>query len=82
MTPQEQRNKRFDEKFQYHGFRDNAENEFHSNLLKSHLTLEVHLAIEQVEKWALIHNYDSDMEFTEKIVSLSDLLAFLKELKK
>lgn len=70
MTPQEQRNKRFDEKFKciqsdcdgngcipHQVAEDEWEAEqcqFHAEYLfpiKSHITSEVHLTIEQVEKW-------------------------------
>lgn len=83
MTPQEQRNKRFDEKFQFvdlfedsRKFCDHVQDE-----VKSHLTSEVNLTIEQVEKWIEETPKIQDI-WTGDTIKVDDLLSFLKELKK
>jgi hypothetical protein len=52
MTPQEERNKRFDEKFKGFILQEPSEVYVSFDGIKSNLTSEVNLAIEQVEKWA------------------------------
>lgn len=88
MTPQEQRNKRFDEKYPSGCF--NVEPHDRDNL-KSHLTSEVHLTIEQVEKWAeskeipiprFATELENDIWKNGYETILVDLLTFLTTLKK
>ena len=93
MTPQEERNRRFDEKFPVKKepsfmmkgwgsdskkLADDLVKEWNKDqeMFKSHLTSEVNLAIEQVEKWA------KDTSAFEIDIPLSDLLSFLTTLKK
>ena len=52
MTTQEQRNKRFDEKFGEIGTYEYGDFWDRTGEVKSHLTSEVNLTIEQVERWA------------------------------
>lgn len=80
MTPQEERNKRFDEKYPSGCF--NVEPHDRDNL-KSHITSEVNLTIEQVEKW--VNSYEIEMEngsYQQDTISKYDLLSFLTTLKK
>lgn len=97
MTPQEERNKRFDEKLEAGEFDYYEDGKFCGVLkepLKYHITSEVHLAIEQVERWAEearlprikgIGNIEWDDENKKaRIVDeiIDDLLSFLTTLKK
>lgn len=79
MTHQEERNKRFDEKF---GNAIDADNSYVGDVknMKSHITSEVHLAIEQVEKWAEENRFER-IEGHD-IIKTDDLLSFLTTLKK
>lgn len=49
-TQQEEREKRFDEKFPSHGFNNIHENEFHGQNLKAYIEWEISLAVAQREK--------------------------------
>ena len=83
MTHQEERNKRFDEKF---GNAIDADNSYVGDVknMKSHITSEVQLAIEQVEKWAekYLETKDEHVEPNEVDIVIDDLLSFLTTLKK
>jgi hypothetical protein len=96
MTPQEQRNKRFDEKFaekiKYIDYcLPEGVGMLNIDDLKSHLTSEVNLAIEEVEKWAeskeipiprFATELENDIWKNGYETILVDLLSFLTTLKK
>lgn len=92
MTPQEQRNKRFDDRIA-----NLNDEEVYSDagwgcmecggglkeeFVKSHLTSEVHLAIEEVERWAGENSLQDSEYPTPPYILTADLLSFLTTLKK
>jgi hypothetical protein len=84
MTPQEERNKRFDEIWSKWNYGNMGKDEF-----QSHLTSEVNLTIEQVERWAGENKYadgctgtGEDCGSKKYNQALDDLLSFLTTLKK
>lgn len=91
MTPQEQRNKRFDDRIA-----NLNDEEVYSDagwgcmecggglkeeFVKSHITSEVHITIEQVERWASGQASGEDGG-QDEMVNLAQLLSFLTTLKK
>lgn len=84
MTPQEERNKRFDAGCNTDNISDPPSDK---EWIKSFITSEVHLTIEQVEKWAedrqeWITKHSAGNYADGYKNNLIDLLTFLKELKK
>lgn len=97
MTPQDNRNKRFDEKFgdEFNNVAGNQKiikTATKIDDVQDFLTSEVNLTIEQVEKWTLeeknkvdtnhmTHDFKGKCDF-ERINMANDLLSFLTTLKK